>query len=93
MLKRFTKLMMRRNMMGMAAGILIGATFGKIVSSLVSDVITPPIGLLAGKADFSNLFAVLRQGNPPEPNPTLSVTLNYGFEIVGFSLSRVKLAL
>lgn len=101
MLKEFTKFMMRGNVMDMAVGIIIGAAFGKIVSSLVSDVIMPPIGLLLGKADFSNLFFVLRQGKPPEPYSTLAVaqkagavTLNYGlfintiigFVIVGFSV-------
>ncbi len=101
MLKEFTKFMMRGNVMDMAVGIIIGAAFGKIVSSLVSDVIMPPIGLLLGKADFSNLFLVLRQGTPPEPYSTLAVaqkagavTLNYGlfintiigFVIVGFSV-------
>lgn len=101
MLKEFTKFMMRGNVMDMAVGIIIGAAFGKIVNSLVSDVIMPPIGLLLGRADFSNLFLVLRQGNPPEPYSTLAeaqksgaVTLNYGlfvntiigFVIVGFSV-------
>ncbi|WP_148272489.1 MscL family protein [Leptospirillum ferrooxidans] len=68
MLRGFTKFMMRRNMMVMAVGIIIGATFGKIVCLLLSDMIMPPIGLLTGKADFSNLFVDLRQGKPP---PTL----------------------
>nr|WP_238974322.1 large-conductance mechanosensitive channel protein MscL [Leptospirillum ferriphilum] len=101
MLKEFTKFMMRGNVLDMAVGIIIGAAFGKIVNSLVSDVIMPPIGLLLGKADFSNLFIVLREGSQPGPYVSLvqaqkagAVTLNYGlfintviaFLIVGFSV-------
>lgn len=99
MLRGFTKFMMRRNMMVMAVGIIIGANFGKIVCLLLSDMIMPPIGLLTGKADFSNLFVDLRQGKPPLPYPTLTVaqksgavTFDYGlfinttigFVIIGF---------
>ncbi len=101
MLRGFTKFMMRRNMMVMAVGIIIGATFGKIVCLLLSDMIMPPIRLLTGKADFSNLFVDLRQGKPPLPYPTLTVaqksgavTFDYGlfinttigFVIIGFSV-------
>jgi large conductance mechanosensitive channel len=101
MLKEFTKFMMRGNVLDMAVGIIIGAAFGKIVSSLVSDIIMPPIGLFLGKADFSNLFIVLHDGTIPGPYVSLvqaqkagAVTLNYGlfintviaFLIVGFSV-------
>jgi large conductance mechanosensitive channel len=101
MLKEFTKFMMRGNVLDMAVGIIIGAAFGKIVSSLVSDIIMPPIGLFLGKADFSNLFIVLHNGTIPGPYTSLTqaqkagaVTLNYGlfintviaFLIVGFSV-------
>ena len=55
MLKEFKEFAMRGNVVDMAVGIIIGAAFGKIVSSLVSDVIMPPIGLLLGGVDFSNL--------------------------------------
>ena len=56
MLNEFKTFAMRGNVVDMAVGIIIGAAFGKIVSSLVSDVIMPPIGLLMGGVDFSNLF-------------------------------------
>ena len=56
MLKEFRDFAMRGNVLDMAIGVIIGGAFGKIVSSLVSDVLMPPIGLLMGKVDFSNLF-------------------------------------
>jgi len=59
MLSEFKKFAMRGNVVDMAVGIIIGAAFGKIVSSLVNDVIMPPIGLLMGGVDFSNLFVDL----------------------------------
>jgi large conductance mechanosensitive channel len=72
----------------MAVGIIIGAAFGKIVDSLVKDVIMPPIGLLLGKVDFSNLFLILREGAQPGPYFSVdaaqkagAVTFNYGMFI------------
>jgi large conductance mechanosensitive channel len=62
MLKEFREFAMRGNVMDMAVGIIIGAAFGKIVTSLVNDVIMPPIGLLMGNVDFSNLFVNLTMG-------------------------------
>jgi large conductance mechanosensitive channel len=62
MLEEFKKFAMRGNVVDMAVGIIIGAAFGKIVSSLVNDVIMPPIGLLMGGVDFSNLFVNLGAG-------------------------------
>jgi len=85
----------------MAVGIIIGAAFGTIVKSLVDDVIMPPIGLLLGNGDFSNLFITLKQGTTAGPYLTLAaakevgaVTLSYGaffnaiisFLIVAFSV-------
>ena len=58
----FKKFAMRGNVIDMAVGIIIGAAFGKIVDSLVKDIIMPPIGLLLGKVDFTNLFVVLKKG-------------------------------
>ena len=63
MLKEFREFAMRGNVVDMAVGIIIGAAFGTIVSSLVADIIMPPIGLLLGNIDFSNLFIVLKQGD------------------------------
>lgn len=59
MLKEFKEFAMRGNVVDMAVGIIIGAAFGKIVTSLVNDVVMPPIGLLLGSVDFSNLFVNL----------------------------------
>jgi large conductance mechanosensitive channel len=88
MLKEFKEFAMRGNVVDMAVGIVIGAAFGAIVSSLVADVIMPPIGLLLGKVDFSNLFVVLKAGTTPGPFETLAaakqagaVTLNIGLFI------------
>jgi large conductance mechanosensitive channel len=63
MLKEFKDFAMRGNVMDMAVGIVIGAAFGKIVTSLVTDIIMPPIGLLMGNVDFSNLFVNLTMGS------------------------------
>jgi large conductance mechanosensitive channel len=63
MLKEFKEFAMRGNVMDMAVGIIIGGAFGKIVTSLVNDVIMPPIGLLMGNVDFSNLFLNLNLSN------------------------------
>ena len=64
MLKEFKEFAMRGNVIDMAVGIIIGAAFGKIVTSLVNDVIMPPIGLLMGNVDFSNLFVNLAMARP-----------------------------
>jgi large conductance mechanosensitive channel len=64
MLKEFKEFAMRGNVVDMAVGIIIGAAFGKIITSLVNDVIMPPIGLLMGNVDFSNLFVNLGMTQP-----------------------------
>ncbi len=85
MLEEFKKFIMRGNVLDMAVGIVIGAAFGSIISSFVKDVIMPPIGLLLGGIDFSNLFILLKEGTAPGPYLTVAqaqeagaVTLNYG---------------
>jgi large conductance mechanosensitive channel len=85
MLKEFKEFAMRGNVVDMAVGIIIGASFGGIVTSMVNDVIMPPIGLLLGKIDFANLFLVLKEGKVPGPYESLAaaktagaVSLNYG---------------
>jgi len=85
MFKEFKEFAMRGNVVDMAVGIIIGAAFGTIVKSLVSDVIMPPIGLLLGNVNFENLFAVLKQGATAGPYAALAdaqaagaVTINYG---------------
>ena len=63
MLKEFKEFAMRGNVIDLAIGVIIGAAFGKIVTSLVADVVMPPIGLLMGNVDFSNLFVNLSMGS------------------------------
>jgi large conductance mechanosensitive channel len=101
MFKEFKEFAMKGNVVDMAVGIIIGAAFGTIVKSLVDDVIMPPIGLLLGNVDFSNLFITMKQGTVAGPYATLAiakaagaVTLSYGaflntivsFLIVAFSV-------
>ena len=86
MLKEFKAFAMRGNVVDMAVGIIIGAAFGAIVKSLVSDVLMPPIGMLLGDVDFANLFLVLKSGvAAAAPYASLAdaqaagaVTINYG---------------
>lgn len=93
MLQEFKQFAMRGNVMDMAIGIIIGAAFGKIISSVVGDVIMPPIGLLLGGVDFSNLAITLKAGGEgAEP-----VLLKYGvfintvidFLIIAFAIFMV----
>ena len=81
----FKEFAMKGNVVDLAVGVIIGGAFGKIVDSLVKDVIMPPIGLILGKVDFSNLFLVMRDGAQPGPYLSVdaaqkagAVTLNYG---------------
>ena len=90
MLKEFKEFAMRGNVVDMAVGIIIGAAFGKIVSSLVSDVIMPPIGMVMGNVDFSDLAIALGEGES-------AASINYGvfidtvinFLIVAFAIFMV----
>jgi large conductance mechanosensitive channel len=103
MLKEFKEFAMKGNVVDMAVGIVIGAAFGTIVKSFVSDILMPPIGLLLGNVDFSNLFTVLK-GGQAGPFATIAdaqtagaVTLNYGlflntvisFTIIAFAVFMV----
>jgi len=105
MLKEFKEFAMRGNVVDMAVGIIIGAAFGTIVKSLVSDIIMPPIGLLLGNVDFTNLFSVLKEGatavgpyvSLADAQAAGAVTINYGvfintiisFVIVAFAIFMV----
>ncbi|QSA98557.1 large-conductance mechanosensitive channel protein MscL [Methylococcus sp. EFPC2] len=108
MLKDFKEFAMRGNVVDMAVGIIIGASFGSIVKSLVDDVIMPPIGLVLGNVDFANLYLVLKDGATAGPYAALAeakkagaVTLNYGlfinsvvsFVIVAFAVFLLVRAL
>ena len=102
MMKEFKEFAVKGNVMDMAVGIVIGAAFGTIVKSFVADVIMPPIGLLLGNVDFSNLFVVLKDAaggagayaTLAEAQAAGAVTLNYGqfintiisFIIVAFAI-------
>jgi len=88
MFREFKQFAMRGNVVDLAVGVIIGAAFGKIVDSLVKDVVMPPIALVLGKVDFSNLFFVLREGALAGPYLSVdaavkagAVTLNYGLFI------------
>lgn len=93
MAKEFKEFAMRGNVVDMAVGIVIGGAFGKIVSSMVSDVIMPPIGLILGNVDFSKLSLVLREKTATAE----AVTIKYGlfintvldFVIVAFAIFMV----
>jgi large conductance mechanosensitive channel len=104
MLKEFREFAMRGNVVDMAVGLIIGAAFGAIVTSLVNDVLMPPIGLALGGADFSELYVLLKEGTTPGPYATLAaakaakaVTINIGvfvnavisFLIVAFAVFMV----
>lgn len=104
MFKEFKEFAMKGNVVDMAVGIIIGVAFGAIIKSLVSDVVMPPIGLLLGNVDFSNLFVVLKHGQAAGPFTLLSeakkagaVTINYGvfvntiinFAVVAFAMFLV----
>ncbi|OPY83542.1 MAG: Large-conductance mechanosensitive channel [Syntrophorhabdus sp. PtaU1.Bin153] len=101
MFKEFKEFAMKGNVIDMAVGIIIGAAFGTIIKSLVDDILMPPIGLLLGNIDFSNLFLTIKEGKLAGPYATLAaaktagaVTVNIGvfintvisFLIVAFSV-------
>jgi large conductance mechanosensitive channel len=101
MLKEFKEFAMKGNVLDMAVGIIIGAAFGKIITSFVSDILMPPLGLLLGKMDFSNLYITLSPGGPyaslKAAKDAGAATLNYGifinavidFLIVAFAIFMV----
>lgn len=101
MLKEFREFAMKGSVMDMAVGIVIGAAFGKIVTSLVNDIIMPPVGMLLGKVDFSNLAYTLKAAADTVKDGAVvksaAVTINYGkflnttldFVIVAFCIFLV----
>jgi large conductance mechanosensitive channel len=104
MLKEFKEFAMKGNVIDMAVGIIIGAAFGTIIKSLVDDILIPPLGLLLGNVDFSNIFYVIKEGKATGPYVNLAaakaagaVTVNPGiffntiisFLIVAFSVFLV----
>ena len=97
--KEFKEFAMRGNVVDLAVGVIIGAAFGKIVTSLVNDIIMPPIGYLTGGIDFKNLKVVIKQGDPLKK--IADVSINYGnfintvieFLIVAFCIFMVVKAI
>ena len=104
MLKEFKEFALKGNVVDMAVGIVLGVAFGAIIKSLVDDLLMPPLGLVLGSADFTNLFMIIKEGASPGPFATLAeaqkagaVTVNYGlfintivnFVIVAFALFLV----
>ena len=98
MIKEFKTFAMRGNVMDMAVGIIIGAAFGKIVSSFVNDILMPPLGLLLGDVNFSDLSMTLKEASiDAAGNEVAAVTLNYGmfiqtivdFIIIAFAIFMV----
>ena len=93
MMSEFKSFAMRGNVVDMAVGIVIGGAFGKIVSSFVNDVLMPPIGMMMGGVDFSELAVVLKEAS----GEAAAVTLNYGifiqtvldFLIIAFAIFMV----
>ncbi|MBF6648416.1 large-conductance mechanosensitive channel protein MscL [Methylobacter sp. BlB1] len=93
MLREFKEFAIKGNAIDMAIGIIIGAAFGKIISSLVDDIIMPPIGMLIGGVDFTNLAVTLKEATLDTP----AVTLNYGnfiqtlvnFTIIAFAVFMI----
>lgn len=88
MFKEFKEFAMKGSVVDMAVGIIIGAAFGAIIKSLVSDIMMPPVGLILGNVDFSNLFFILKEGSAAGPYNSVAeaskagaVTVNYGIFI------------
>jgi large conductance mechanosensitive channel len=86
MLEEFKKFAMRGNVVDMAVGIIIGGAFGTIVKSLVADVIMPPVGLLLGGVDFSDLFITLKEGAAAGPYATLAIAQEAGAVTISYGI-------
>lgn len=98
-LQDFKDFALRGNVVDMAVGIIIGASFGAVVKSAVANMLMPPLGLALGNVDFTNLFVVMRAGHPIGPYATIAeahkegaVTLNYGVflnSVISFAIIAV----
>lgn len=84
MLKEFKEFAVKGNMLDMAVGIVIGAAFGTIVKSFVDQVLMPPIGLLLGGVDFSDMFVMLEAGDPAGPYGSLEAAQEAGAVVIGY---------
>jgi large conductance mechanosensitive channel len=86
MLKEFREFILRGNMIDLAVGVIIGGVFNRVVQSLVNDIIMPPIGLLLGRVDFTNLFLLLRGGEPAGPYATLADAQAAGAVVISYGI-------
>jgi len=86
MFKEFKEFAIKGSVIDMAVGIIIGAAFGTIVNSLVQDVIMPPIGLLLGNVDFTNIFALLKEGKVAGPYASVAVAKAAGAVTINFGV-------
>ena len=86
MLKEFKEFAMRGNVMDMAIGIIIGVAFGVIIKSLVADVIMPPIGLLLGNMDFSDMYLTLKEGTTAGPYASLAAAKEAGAVVMSWGV-------
>jgi large conductance mechanosensitive channel len=77
---------MRGNVLDLAVGIIIGAAFGAIVNSLVNDIIMPPIGVILGGVDFSNIYTVLKEGSTPGPYASLAAAKEAGAAVIAWGI-------
>jgi large conductance mechanosensitive channel len=84
MRKEFREFALKGNLVDVAVGLILGAAFGAVVKSLVDELIMPPIGLLLGGVDFSNLYVVLREGAAPGPYPSLVAAREAGAVVLGW---------
>jgi large conductance mechanosensitive channel len=82
MIKEFQKFIMRGNVIDLAVGLILGAAFGAIVTSLVNDIIMPPIGMILGGVDFTNIYITLREGTTPAPYASLAAAREAGAVVI-----------
>jgi large conductance mechanosensitive channel len=83
-INEFKEFVQRGNVVDMAVGIVVGAAFGTVVKSFVQNVLMPPIGLLLGGTDFSNLFILLKEGTKPGPYPSLKAAVDAGATVLAY---------
>jgi large conductance mechanosensitive channel len=86
MIKEFREFIMRGNVLDLAVGIIIGVAFGAIITSLVNDIIMPPIGVLLGGVDFSNIYTVLKEGTTPGPYASLQAAKDAGAAVIAWGV-------
>ncbi|MEO8609806.1 MAG: large conductance mechanosensitive channel protein MscL [Chloroflexota bacterium] len=86
MLKEFRDFIMRGNVLDLAVGIIIGVAFGSVVSSLVNDIIMPPIGVILGGVNFSDIYTVLKEGATPGPYASLAAAKDAGAAVIAWGV-------